>query len=167
VKFETVKRNRYRECIETGLTRDEWLAQDDAPLRKHNVHVFKGREYSLPHPYNRNVKGAGTEKKTIYDCNMKYMKRVCRELVAIDVGRMAAGGWNMDGFPDAMGSCEGIPFYCEFKRPGGKVSSAQVGHLARWIEEGHASIIVASPDGFYRWHLRERPIGNVAGIPVY
>lgn len=167
MNFLQPKRNRYLECIATGQTPSQWLNTPDRKKPRGAPHVLKGSEYSLPAPYNKSIRGQ-REKKYVYDANVQYMRRVCRELVCIDVGRMGAGGFNMTGFPDAIGSCDGIAFYCEFKKPGGKVSSAQLSHLRSWQDDGHASIIVASPDGFFRWHKRERPIGFVCGmIPVY
>lgn len=157
-------RNRYRECLESGLSFGDWLASGTGKGKSSKP--FLGSEYPLPPPLNRKVFGV-IEKRGIYDPNMQYMRKACAELVAIDVGRMGSGGHNMEGFPDAVGSVDGIPFYCEFKRPGGRVSSAQLGHLRRWMDQGHASIIVATPDGFYRWHCRERPIGFVDRVPVY
>ena len=162
------RRNRYQECVDTGLSRDEWLAEKPRKRRRGEPDPIQGTDYRMPAPYNGKGPKGETEKKRVYDANMAYMKRVCRELVAIDVGFMAKGGYNMSGFPDAMGSCGGIAFYCEFKKPkGGVVSSAQMGHLTAWQLDGHASFIIASPDGFYRWHKREKPVAILNGIMVY
>lgn len=168
---------RYADCLATAVSEREWLETPKRRRRRGEVDPIKGKSWPLPPPLNRRPKHwpkpksrkkkDGDEQKYVQDPNMEYMKRVCRELVCLDVGYLGAGSWRGTGLPDSFGSVDGIAFYCEFKAPGKKVTCEQMDHLRRYLEDGHAALIVATADGFYRWHMREPPLGVVNGVPVY
>lgn len=103
----------------------------------------------MPKPNDRNTKPLKIAERDI--------TRTCREYLELRGWRpvrINAGAFGKSGMPDFLfvhyrrGTC----FWCEFKRPGGRLGPKQVEWIAAEKQRGALVIVCDGYDGLVRWY---------------